>query len=181
MKPHLLTIREHSSEKYTPRTYYNATSADLTFALAIDLTTAGERCTKKAAGDKYLGVEYVHQEEIAIARLLYKDMVRRNAKTLNIAGNGIYTLCKQGLTQRDINRIIYDIISLVHTHWPIEKIYTGGQTGVDIAGAVAGYALEIETEVTLPKGFIQRFEDGKDVKMSEQEVGKQIEGGAAFV
>jgi len=174
MNPHLLTIKEHSSEKYTPRTYYNATSADLTFALATDLSTAGEKCTKKAAGNKYLGVEYVHQEDIVIARLLYKDLRRRNAKTLNIAGNGIYTLCKQGLTQGDINRIIYNIINLVHIHWPIEKIYTGGQTGVDIAGAVAGYALEIETEVTLPKGFIQRFEDGKDRQMTEFNIRNQI-------
>lgn len=45
-----LIIKESTSSKYTPRTYYNAKSADLTVAFAVDFSTAGERCTHKAAG-----------------------------------------------------------------------------------------------------------------------------------
>lgn len=64
----------------------------------------------------------------------------------------------------------YNCLWKVKEFLPITKIYTGGQTGIDLAGAVAGYNLDIDTEVTLPKGFIMRFKDGKDVPMTKEEV-----------
>lgn len=180
MNPDLLIINEHSSDKYPPRTYYNATSADLTLALAVDLTTAGEKLTHKAAGDKYLGFQLVipKQSMLDIARPLFKELKTRNAKSLNIAGNGIYTLAKYECDQAQINQFVYSLIAQVHHFYPLEKIYTGGQTGVDIAGAVAGYALGIPTEVTLPKGFLQRFEDNKDIQRSKELVFELIDSGA---
>lgn len=179
MNPDLLIINEHSSDKYPPRTYYNATSADLTLALAVDLNTAGEKLTHKAAGDKYIGFQLTpNLSMLEIARPLFKALRDKGARSLNIAGNGIYTLIKYECDQKSINQFVYSLITQVHHFYPLEKIYTGGQTGVDIAGAVAGYALGIPTEVTLPKGFLQRFEDNKDVQRSQDLVFELIDSGA---
>ena len=182
MKKDLIDINQHNSEKYTPRTYYNAKSADLTVALAVDLNTAGERCTHKAAGVKYIGIKLTDEtDDIQVARQLYKKLKELNVKKLNIAGNGIYTLSKNGCNQDFINFFVYKVISKVHEHWPLEKIYTGGQTGVDMAGAVAGYLLEIPTEVTLPFGYVQRFEDKLDVPQTHEKVFNQVHEGALIV
>lgn len=179
MNPELLIINEHKSAKYPPRTYYNATSAGVTLAMAVNLNTAGELLTKKAAGERYIGFQLNDEiDDIVIARQLYKKLKKDNVHTLNVAGNGIYTLSEHGCGQDFINYFTYKVISKVHEYWPIEKIYTGGQTGVDLAGAVTGYLLGIPTEVTLPNGFIQRFEDNKDVNGSREKVFEQIEKGA---
>lgn len=178
MDKNLLIINEHKSDKYTPRTYYNA-QADVTLALAVDLNTAGEKLTKKAAGEKYIGFHLTDDiDNIQISKDLYKKLKNSNAQSLNVAGNGIYTLSKHGCGQEFINYFTYLIISKVHEYYPIKKIYTGGQTGVDLAGAVTGYLLNIPTEVTLPKGYVQRFEDMKDVIGSREKVFDQIENGA---
>lgn len=175
----LLNVREHTSEKYTPRTAYNAKSAHLTAAFAIDLTTRGEQFTKKMAGDAYIGFQLDQASDaVVLARQLYSRMKRDNVSILNIAGNGIYTLCEDGCTQDMINQFIYDVLKPIHQHLGIKKIHTGGQTGVDLAGAVAGYILEIPTEVTLPKGYLQRFEDHKDVTGTKEGVILQITSGA---
>lgn len=179
MNPELLIINEHKSEKYPPRTYYNATSAEVTLALALNLETAGEKLTKKAAGPRYIGFKLTPEiDDIVIARQLYSKMKKDNAHTLNVAGNGIYTLSAQDCSQEFINYFTYKIISKVHQYWPIEKIYTGGQSGVDISGAVTGYLLGIPTEVTLPNGYLQRFEDGQDIKGTREKVFEQIHNGA---
>lgn len=180
MNPDLLIINEHKYETYPPRTYYNAKSAGVTLALAVDLTTKGEQLTYKAAGEeKYVGFKLDEDiDTLMIARQLYSRMKKNNTHTLNVAGNGIYTLIEHGCSQEFINYFTYKIISKVHQYWPIEKIYTGGQTGVDISGAVTGYLLGIPTEVTLPKGFKQRFENHKDVNGSREKVFNQIHNGA---
>ena len=51
----MVVVQEHKSAKYTPRTYFNASSGDVTLAMAVDLNTAGEILTHKAAGEKYIG------------------------------------------------------------------------------------------------------------------------------
>lgn len=179
MNPEILYIKESHSEKYPPRTYYNAKNGDVTIALATDLSTAGEKLTHKAAGEKYIGFQLTPEiSTLDIARGLYRKLQSSQAKTLNVAGNGIYTLIKSGISQAEINQFVYEIIAQVHHFWPLERIYCGGQTGVDLAGAVAGYKLGIPTEVTLPKGFIQRFETGGDVTGTQESIFTQINDGA---
>lgn len=171
----MVEVKEHTSEKYTPRTYFNAKSGDVTLALAVDLNTAGEKLTHKAAAERYIGFLLTEETQaIDIARSLYRFMKQRNAKTLNIAGNGIYTLHKHGCDQAHINAFLCDIIEKVHQYWPIEKIYTGGQTGVDLAGAVVAQYLDIPALITLPKGYIQRFEDKIDRTHTKEQVEEQI-------
>jgi hypothetical protein len=171
----MVIVQQHKSATYPPRTYFNASSGDVTLALAVDLTTAGEKLTHRAAGEKYIGFQIdANSEPIDVARGLYKFMKKRNARTLNIAGNGIYTLIKHGFTQEDINNFLCDVIEKVHQYWPIEKIFSGGQTGVDLAGAVVAQYLKIPALITLPNGYIQRFEDNKDITQTQEKVYEQI-------
>jgi hypothetical protein len=171
----MVIVQESTSPKYPARTFFNAKSGDVTLALAVDLTTAGEKLTHTAAGEKYVGFQInPNSDPIDVARGLYKFMKKRNAKTLNIAGNGIYTLVKHGFTQEDINNFLCDVIEKVHQFWPIEKIFSGGQTGVDLAGAVVAQYLNIPALITLPKGYIQRFEDNKDITQTQDKVYEQI-------
>lgn len=170
-----LIVNEYNTPNYKDRTIYNASSSDVTLALATDLSTRGEQLTKRAAGHKYIGFELVEDiPTLYIARQLFKKLKNENARTLNIAGNGIYTLEEYGCSQEFINQFVYEIISQTHYFYPIDKIYTGGQTGVDLAGAVAAVKLGIPVEVTLPKGFIQRHEDHKDQQHTQQEILEQI-------
>ena len=172
----MIVINEHESPSYQPRTKYNASKADLTVAFAVDLSTYGEQATKKFAGTKYIGFDLLSPSctiENMVGLLVYEMQVK-NLKTLNIAGNGIYTLTKFGMSQPQINQIVYEVIHNCHHLWPISKIYTGGQTGVDIAGAVAAIACQIPVEITFPKGFKQRTESGKDIDNTRESILGQL-------
>ncbi len=171
-----LTIKEHKSASYAPRTYHNAASADVTIALAVDHTTAGEKCTQKAvaAAKSWILKLDPNNKSINSARAMCHFLKHRDARTINVAGNGIYTWAKEGWTQERINAYLVCALKLVHTHHPIDKIVSGGQTGTDIAGAVAAVKLGIDCVLTYPKGFKMRFEDGKDVEMSEEEIRQMI-------
>lgn len=35
----MVVVQEHKSVKYTPRTYFNASSGDVTLAMVVDLNT----------------------------------------------------------------------------------------------------------------------------------------------
>jgi hypothetical protein len=169
----MLKIVEHSSSKYTPRTYHNAKTADLTAAFAVDFTTAGEKCTHKAAGDAYVALPLT-QDWLESARWLYIATKSLKEPVLNIAGNGIYTLAKHGWTQEQVNQYVYDVLKKVHAYRHFKTIISGGQTGVDIAGIVAAVALGIPAEAMLPKGFIQRYEDKVDRGYTEQQIRERI-------
>jgi hypothetical protein len=169
----MLTIIQHSSPNYPPRTYFNATNSDITLAFAIDFSTAGEKLTKRAAGERYFAASLL-DDPIETARTIYRELRRREARTVNIAGNGIYTMAKHGWTQEAINAHLYDIFSPVHSHWQITKILSGGQTGIDIAGIIVAQALRIPATATLPYGFIQRGLDNKDFSRSENSIKLEV-------
>lgn len=164
-----LIIKEHTSSSYAPRTYHNAAQG-CTLAIATDFTTAGEKLTHKAAKGRIVQIDGKNPDVVLAARNLYSILRKNDCHTVNVAGNGIYTLKKFGVTQEMANQFVYEILKLVNTHWPIKQIVSGGQTGMDIAGLVAGCALDIETIGMWPKGLIMRFEDGKDVSMTEEKI-----------
>lgn len=169
-----LTIQEHSSPKYSPRTYANAKIADLTVAFAVDFNTAGEKCTHKAAGDRYVSIDILRASPVEAARVLWKHCRRWEVQTLNIAGNGIYTLANHDWTQDRINQYVYDVLAILTKYLPILKIVSGAQTGVDIAGLVAAYKLGIPCVGTLPKGFIQRDFSGLDREHPKEQIVNDI-------
>jgi hypothetical protein len=176
----LLLIEEHNSPHYGPRTWHNAVVADLTVAFAVDFDTRGEQLTERAAGLRYIGIP-IHRVEQAAFSLIEKRALYEKRAKLNIAGNGIYTLAKSGWNQQNINQWVYEVLKMVHEHEPIEMIHTGGQTGVDIAGAVAAVALNIACVVTMPKGYRQRHDGGRDSLHTRDGIMGQIEGGAAAI
>ena len=149
-------------------------NADITIALAVDYTTAGEKLTHKASGEKYLKLDVFDTNCLDCSRLLWKRLQKVDSSVINVAGNGIYTLTKHGYNQKLVNHMVHTILELVHKHHPISKIISGGQTGVDIAGGWAAVKLGIPCRLTLPKGFLQRHEDGKDVCHAREEILAQI-------
>ena len=156
----------------------------MTIAMAVDHNTAGERCTRKAVDstrgrDALFAITPRERDKLAISRLLYAKVRNKGARVLNIAGNGIYTLSKEGITQQAINQYVYDILRPVVAHWEFDCFVSGGQTGVDMAGAVAAAALGLPATLTFPLGYKQRFEDGVDVCMTPDQIYKQIEDGVA--
>jgi len=173
-----LTIVEHSSATYAPRTYHNAQRADLTAAIALDFDTAGERLTRKAAGDRYVRISLLTDPHEAADRLL-QAFPRYHVRTLNVAGNGIYTLAGKGWTQERVDAYVFTVLAKATSQWSIAKVISGGQTGMDLAAVTAAYALGIASEATLPKGFIQRGPDGRDCTHTAEEIRRQIESGAA--
>lgn len=164
-----ISFAEDMSSGYRARTLKNA-SADATIALATNFNSAGEKLTKKSVkeqGKKYIPIDASSLE-------VTEDRVNRvvqmlnsvGAKTLNIAGNGIYTM-RGAHTQQAVDRFTYELLSkvvnspdLIHK---IESIRTGGQTGFDEAGAKAGLQLGIPTSILAPKGWKFRDASGRDI------------------
>lgn len=92
-----------------------------------------------------------------------------NEITLNIAGNGIYTM-KGVLTQKQCDDFVTDLLTKVINNPLLKKriaaVRTGGQTGFDEAGAKAAMALGIPTTVLMPRGYRIRTMDG-DITMDK--------------
>jgi hypothetical protein len=177
----MLTIKETVSDKYPPRIYHNAGIADLTIAFAVDFSTAGEQLTKKATiasrpgPTRYLPILIHSQLQIndcmnEICQILSDIQVR----ILNIAGNSLPILQKHGISQDQMDKFITKIIRTVYSKHYLSEIVTGGQTGVDLAGARAGYACGIPVTVTMPKGFLQRNEQGVDITNTEADIRSMI-------
>lgn len=162
-----ITFVEHKEYGYKPRTTDNA-GADATIAIAIDFNSAGERLTKKEVlrqGKLYIPIDVsekleIRPEEIEAIKSLLK---KYNVQTLNIAGNGIYTM--QGkYSQSQLDFFVHYLVSWLD----VKHIRTGGQTGVDEAGAKAGARLGIPTTVLAPRGWKFRNEFGKDISDEKQ-------------
>ncbi len=171
-----LKLVAHKSPSYVPRTWHNTSSADLTVAIAVDFNSAGERLTKKAAletSGNYLHFD-LRDDPVQCARKLYGVMKKNNFKTLNIAGNGVYTTIKQGFPQGKVNQFVLDLLTPVHEHWGIDFLVSGGQSGVDFAGGVASIVLDIPCTMTYPKSFLQRWEDGKDITLKKDIILEKI-------
>lgn len=174
----MLRIEQHTSDRYPPRTWINATSADLTVAIAVDYSTKGELLTHRAAGEAYLALP-LEWEPLDAARELWRAMQARDARSLNVAGNGISTMAKHGWSQEAINAWVFQVIGKVHEHRPIQFIRSGGQTGADIAGLVAAYALGIDCLGLFPKRYLQRSSENVDIRRSKEEIEAEIKAWAA--
>lgn len=167
-----ITINESDSDCYKKRTGLNARSADLTIALAVNYNTGGEKLTRLLAGKKFLALPLAKTDrELSIE--LYRYCRDNNVKSINVAGNSIATLNrynKNNYTQAEINKRLFNIISPVHNHLKFEKMVSGGQTGVDFAGAVVAQVLGIPFEMNMPKDYRQRNIDGVDFTNTKEEV-----------
>jgi len=155
-----MKIRQTSSSAYPPRTYYNATNSDITIAFAVDFNTPGERLTRKASEGKIVSIDVTKDN---IVKDYLKEIPDEEIGiVVNIAGNSIVTLLKRNVTQNDIDQCVYEFIEELSQYRKIKKIRCGGQSGADIAGAKAGYRLNIPVTITMPQGYLTRESDGKD-------------------
>lgn len=167
-------FEEEQTSGYANRTRKNA-SADATIAFAIDFNTAGERLTKNSVleqGKKYISIDLKNESlgRKDFANKIVEELNSVNAKTLNIAGNGIYTF--KTLNQEYLDDYVYSILKIVienpNLKNKIESIRSGGQTGIDEAGTKAGIKLGLKTLTLAPKGWIFRNVDNKDISNEQQ-------------
>lgn len=162
-----ITFVEHKEYGYKPRTIDNA-GADATIAIAIDFTSSGTKFTTREVikqGKLFIPIDVsekleIRPEEIEKIKSLLK---KYNVQTLNIAGNSLYSM--QGkYSQSQMDFFVHYLVSWLD----IKHIRTGGQTGVDEAGAKAGARLGIPTTILAPRGWKFRNEFGKDISDEKQ-------------
>lgn len=178
-----IDFREHRAANYADRTKENA-SADVTIAIAVDFNTLGEKATKKSVdqqGKLYLPIDtntFGSRNEVEIQAGLATQRIAKLGKkeiTLNIAGNGIYTLNKilPGFLQAQADNSALELLTEIKIRLDelgikITSVRTGGQTGFDEAGAKAAQKLGIPTIVLAPKGWKFRNEQGQDISDEAQ-------------
>lgn len=175
-----ISFQESTSADYGDRTRKNA-KADATIALAADFDSLGEKLTRRTVeklNKKYIGISVsskatsndlkVDQKAVDF---VVNELNEVNAKTLNIAGNGLYTMKDLGYTQEDLDVMVYSLLKAVvespKLKTKIESVRTGGQTGFDEAGAKAAIKLGIPTIVLAPKGWKFRDISSKDISNEE--------------
>lgn len=165
-----------SSGGYQQRTRENAAAADVTVAVMADPDTYGERATRKAAGQRYVPIDITsadladplatgRQDGRDLATVLSKMFPRgvTEGLALNIAGNGIYTLEKAGISQHQLDLYCTALVhALGEAGVQVRGIRSGGQTGVDEAGLAAGLACGIDVVAHAPKGWTFRDAAGVD-------------------
>jgi hypothetical protein len=177
-----IVFKEEQSSGYKNRTIKNA-SADATIAIAVDFETAGEKLTKSSVLNQnklYLpvstGVFSSSNEITLMAEKIVSEIKKLDKKqiSLNIAGNGIYSLKEtfsggQESVDNFTLQLLTDVVNkLKENNISISLLRTGGQTGFDEAGAKAGYKLGIPTMILAPKGWIFRDINGKDISDENQ-------------
>ncbi|MFW9600941.1 MAG: hypothetical protein ACMV1B_01305 [Prevotella sp.] len=174
-----LSVNESTSSNYKDRTKLNVESSDVTIGLAADYTTLGEKLTQREAGSKY--VKHEGSDASFVDNIVAK-LEESKGSTINVTGNGIYTWKDHGKDQDALNKQMFDVLSQVKEKYPdFTGIVTGGQTGSDIAGAVAAKALGLDVTVNMPKGFKQRDIDGVDFTQTKEDVNTYIESAASKV
>lgn len=175
----MIEFKECQKEGYAARTIENA-SADVTIAFAMDFSTPGERLTKKTVLEQkkiYVPIDVsnttndftdLHRER---SNLIVDAL--KNVKTLNIAGNGLYTLVNYGfINQEDVDRCC-----MLYLKWSIERlrhlgkfnlelIRSGGQSGFDEAGLKCAEKMGIPALCLAPKGW--KFINEKGISYEDE-------------
>lgn len=172
-----IELKAHADSGYAARTGENARGAGLTVAFAEDFTTAGERLTRKMAGARFVAIP-LRQHKDKAAQALLRAMHEHGATSLNVAGNGIYTLTEYGWTQAGVNQKVHAVLEQVHQVLPLTFIRSGGQTGVDTAGLVAGLVLNVPVLGLYPQGFRRRLANGTDVPGTEASLTQELQAQA---
>lgn len=155
-----------TSTDYPSRTRANANWSDITLHLATDFNTAGEKLTQRSAGEKLISGNLNDSVKDIVDGLLKQindnNLPKDNIK-LNVAGNGIYTL-KDKFAQYELNDLVTTIISELQKNGiSISEIRSGGQTGIDEAGVMAGKMLGIKSSVLTTSDWKFRNVNGKDI------------------
>lgn len=156
-----IVFLEDTVSGYAHRTMKNA-SADATLAIFIHFKTAGERLTRQCVLEQrkiYVPLSISRSLKANIPELV---QALKGVKSLNIAGNGMYTM-NDRYSQQELDKFVYELLKVVVPLVGITSIRSGGQTGADEAGAKAGARLDLPTTVLAPKGWKFRTAAGVDI------------------
>jgi 5'-nucleotidase len=176
-------LEEDMDSGYSARTEVNAKNSDVTIAIAVNFESAGEKLTKtvtKKHNKVYIPVsphgDIVEKANKIVPLLNNTFYGKQHSITINVAGNGIYTLLG-ALSQEHCDNFTYELLSTITKHPDlkirINKIRSGGQTGFDEAGIKAGIKLNIDTIAYYPKGYRIRDLTG-DKTQTRLEAFKQL-------
>lgn len=156
----MIKFIEHQVGGYKERTIENS-KCDLTLAFAVDFTTYGEILTKKSA-KKYIPIS-LNNLDTGMVRLTKIALACGvGNKTINIAGNGIYSLPEsQEFYDNFINEFLTNLFYACGCEW--EYIVSGGQTGIDESGLKFGDKFGLQTICRAPKNWLFRYENKKDI------------------
>lgn len=162
-----ITFIECQNIGYKARTEENILQTDGTLAIYVDGTTFGEKVTKQLClkhSKPFFEFDLLAEKPVR-SRLDYiSEWIEENCiYALNIAGNGIYTFKNKlkNCSQKYIDDIVFSILSK-SVDDKINKIQSGGQTGVDEAGIKYALIRGIEAKIVAPKGWVFRDENGVD-------------------
>ena len=166
----MIEFKTHPDWGYRPRTIENC-SADATIAFAVFPNTAGEILTKNSVKQQRklfffvdLGNPKHGWNDLGGTRDRFIDSFESGKiKTLNIAGNGLYTL-RGYFTQNECDEIVYDFLSSIKEINELELIRSGGQSGFDESGLKAAVKLGIPALCLAPSNWMFRNENGVDIK-----------------
>jgi hypothetical protein len=171
-----LITSQNISASYGPRTSSNANSSDYTIAVALNFDSKGEQLTRRVAGDKHIPIRF--DEDPAKVGYEVGDYLSKDdrALVLNIAGNSLHTFKKINpiIDQDAINKWMYLFLSEVTAKASVKMIISGGQTGSDVAGLIAGLALGLKVHGHYPQGYLMRDANGVDAKYPETAVRARI-------
>lgn len=162
----MIKFLEHPHWGYKPRTVENVSASDLTIAFATDFSSAGEMLTKRSCWEqdkKYIAINLSGRKWDEEQQEFIKVFEEGKVNTLNIAGNGIYTL-KGVFTQSACDDFVYNFFKYIPGIDKLKLIRSGGQTGFDEAGLKAAVKLGIPALCLAPKGWKFRTEAGFDIQ-----------------
>lgn len=172
-----IEFKECQTWGYKARTIENC-SADATIAFAVDFSSPGERLTKSSClnqGKIYIPYDPGEVWNKEVFNLVVEEIVSKlnkgNVKTLNIAGNGLYTMRDHGWEhQFQCDNLVYSVLGRIveGLDSPLELIRSGGQTGFDEAGLKAAVRYGIPALCLAPKGWMYRDADGYDLLGDEK-------------
>lgn len=159
----MFILKTTEGSGYSARTKYNCKTADFTVAFAFNFGTAGEEMTFKYARPKIYQLPISSYSDFEVDEFCRKFRGYM-CDTLHIAGHSAHTLYKYwGRGYQDAaDEMVLDFLTKALTQIKVTKIYSGGQTGFDEAGAKAALELGIPLEVTMPARFRIRDVEGKD-------------------
>lgn len=176
-------LEENSEYGYKARTELNAREADVTFTIALNFNSAGQKMTKDFVlkhNRLYVPIsphgDIGEKAERLVTLLNEKFAGKKHFISINIAGNGMQTM-NGVLTQEQCDNFTFNLLSSIiqnpELKINIKHIRSGGQTGFDEAGIKAGLKLKIDTTAHYPKNYrIRTLESDKT--QTREEVFKRV-------
>lgn len=141
----------------------NINEADAVFGLGTSFTTTDEKLVEQRAGkdNKWYGVKIGSKKNAPKNFTPSQDSIDQMVRNLsqmkggvvNIIGNDIAQLAKEGYTQADVDKYIYNILKEVVKQYPINQIISNGQTGIAEASIKAAKKLGIPVKIRAFNGY----------------------------